>query len=200
MLKMGLISIFSLAFTGISSSQILSSDSIDTRSLILYYEKIESSEIESFKEVQLPIGYSLIPGIGTSAIYNTNTEKIQVFPSVSISLSQFIQAKRIQKNQKAKIQSIKSRIDIQYQSDIRKANRLLDQINTVELEINLLREKLSLQTKIHQYDSTQFANYEINPDSYYRSQLTLLSAKQNINLATQKLNQLKSELKETLKQ
>lgn len=189
-----------LCFTNISTSQeLLNIDTLNSSQLYLYYQRVETSQIEELKENQISPTLSLLPGIGTSAIYNPNTDRVQIFPSVSFSISQFIQAKRSKKYLEAKTSRIRQLATDEFQGDLKQAQNLYRAIQQVKMEITLLKEKLLIHRKIHAYDSTQFINNEINPDNYYRSQLTLLSAKQNVILARQKLQTLISEYNQILK-
>ncbi len=118
--KLPLLFILYVSFANVSVSQSLQfitlelehnlPNQINTQSLYNFYKRKENNKVQAFKDSQLPVAYALIPGLGTSTIYNPNLNRLQVFPSISISLSQFIRTKREAKKAEARIQKIKDYI------------------------------------------------------------------------------------------
>lgn len=164
----------------------------DSTNIELHYRMVLDARISEFQYSQPSRIMNFIPNIGTTTIVSNG--QIKVAPSLSLSLSQFLRDSKEQKILNAKISSITKSVELEKKEDYNKIATLNKQINMVKEELKIKLDILTLKEKIHAYDSSRFANHQIDPDAFYRSKIDILTAQYELRLIYQKLSSLQFQI------
>jgi hypothetical protein len=157
-------------------------DSTIVLNIAAHQEKMMATELTEFEESRLPAWLRLIPSVSVQPVIE-RSGGFTLAPSVSVSLSRFIDAAQESRDRDNKRSAIFKKYHLETGDAIDKARSLRHEAIEAEKAIRFEQEKLQVISKLFELDSLGYANKTIPPDQFYSSKLRLISAKQAVSSA-----------------